>query len=280
MAKVLSSISLDSPASPVSASVDDTFTFAGTPTLSGGGGVQRYDFKWEVNNGGGYVTIGAATGLTTSATNPVTNTNSQAQQSITVTCATAGSYTIRMAGAPTSGGSYTVLSSTQTVTVSAPAITGTGACAAQSSTASGAGVSLSTGTGVLTDASSAVVGSGTAGDASITGTGALSAQAADAAGLGTSLSTGVGVLSGQSSTLDASGTSSSSGNGSLTVSAVVVSGSGVSASTGTGALTLEASTISSGANPFANLRYGDKAVLDMAVDTRDVTRVYYGGAQV
>lgn len=123
MAKVLSSISLDSPSSPFSGSTNDTFSFAGTPTLSGGGGVQRYDFKWEVDAGGGYVTIGAGTGLTTSGTNPLVNTNSQTQNSITVTCSEAGSYTIRMSGAPTSGGSYTVFSSTQTVEVSAAAQT-------------------------------------------------------------------------------------------------------------------------------------------------------------
>jgi hypothetical protein len=122
MAKVLNSISRDAPAAPVSAAVNDTFAFSGTPGFTGTGGVQRYDFKWEVDSGGGYVTIGASgTGLITAGTNPVVNTNSQAQQSITVTCDQAGSYTIRMVGAPTSGGSYTVLSSTQTVEVSAPA---------------------------------------------------------------------------------------------------------------------------------------------------------------
>lgn len=125
MAKVLVSISRDSPASPLTVSTSNTFSFAGTPTLSGGGGAQRYDFKWEVNSGSGYVTIGAATGLTTANTNPIVNTNSQAQQSITVTCAQVGSYTIRMAGAPTSGGSYTVFSPTQTVTVELAAIAGT-----------------------------------------------------------------------------------------------------------------------------------------------------------
>lgn len=119
MAKVLSSISRDAPASPVEANVSDTFAFSGTPTFSGGGGVQRYDFKWQVDGGGGYVTIGASgTGLITADTNPVSNTNSQSQHSITVTCDEAGTYTVRMAGAPTSGGSYTVLSATQTVTVS------------------------------------------------------------------------------------------------------------------------------------------------------------------
>ena len=118
MAKVLNSISLDSPASPVTASVDDTFAFEGTPSFSGGGGVQRYDWKWEVDDGGGYVTIASSgTGLITSDTNPVVNSNSQSQNSITVSCEQAGSYTIRMAGAPTSGGAYTVLSATQTVSV-------------------------------------------------------------------------------------------------------------------------------------------------------------------
>jgi hypothetical protein len=121
MAKVLSSISLDSPASPVTDDTGATFAFAGTPSLAGGGGVQRYDFKWEVDSGGGYVTIGAATGLTTADTNPLVNTNSQTQNSITVTCTDVGSYTIRIVGAPTSGGSYTVVSSTQTVEVQAAA---------------------------------------------------------------------------------------------------------------------------------------------------------------
>jgi len=120
MAKVLDSISLDAPAAPVTADVTDTFAFSGTPAFSGSGGVTRYDFKWEVDDGGGYVTIGASgTGLITADTNPVTNSNSQAQQSITVTCDTSGSYTVRMAGAPATGGSYTVFSATQTVEVSA-----------------------------------------------------------------------------------------------------------------------------------------------------------------
>lgn len=119
MARVLASISRDAPASPVSAAINDTFAFTGTPSFTGGGGVQRYDFRWEVNDGGGYVPIAAATGLTTANTNPLVNTNSPSANSITVTCAQAGSYTIRMVGAPTSGGSYTVVSPTQTVTVSA-----------------------------------------------------------------------------------------------------------------------------------------------------------------
>src|SRR3990167_8284063 len=85
MAKVLSSISFNAPAAPVSANVSDIFAFSGTPGFTGTGGVQRYDFKWEVDDGGGYVTIAAATGLTTAGTNPVSNTNSQAAQSITVT---------------------------------------------------------------------------------------------------------------------------------------------------------------------------------------------------
>ena len=118
MAKVLTSISFDNPTGPLSIAPSDTFSFTGTPTLTGGGGVQRYDWKWEVNDGGGYVTIASSgTGLTTADTNPIINTNSQSANSITVTATDAGSYTIRMAGAPTSGGSYTVFSSTQTVTV-------------------------------------------------------------------------------------------------------------------------------------------------------------------
>lgn len=122
MAKTLNGISRDSPAAPVEASVDDTFAFAGTPSFSGTGGVNRYDFKWEVDAGAGYVTIGASgTGLITAGTNPVTNSNAQTQQSLTVTCAAAGSYTIRMAGAPATGGNYTVFSATQTVEVTAAA---------------------------------------------------------------------------------------------------------------------------------------------------------------
>jgi len=121
VAKVLNSISLDAPAAPVTADVNDTFDFTGTPGFAGGGGVQRYDWKWEVDDGGGFVTIGASgTGLITADTNPLVNSNSQTANSITVTCDQAGSYTIRMAGAPTTGGSYTVFSATQTVEVSEP----------------------------------------------------------------------------------------------------------------------------------------------------------------
>jgi hypothetical protein len=124
VAKVLTSISLDAPAAPVTAAVNDSFAFTGTPGFTGGGGVQRYDFKWEVDDGGGFVTIAATgTGLTTAGTNPVTNSNSQTAQSITVDCDQAGSYTIRMVGAPSTGGSYTVASSTQTVEVSSEPVT-------------------------------------------------------------------------------------------------------------------------------------------------------------
>src|SRR3990167_6702350 len=112
MAKVLSSISFNAPAAPVSANVSDIFAFSGTPGFTGTGGVQRYDFKWEVDDGGGYVTIASSgTGLISADTNPVTNSNGATQKTITVTCDQAGTYTIRMAGAPTTGGSHTGLSS-------------------------------------------------------------------------------------------------------------------------------------------------------------------------
>lgn len=118
MAKVLTAITVDAPTGSISVAPSDTFAFTGTPTLTGGGGVQRYDFKWEVNDGGGWVTIASSgTGLITSNTNPVVNTNSQSANSITVTADAAGTYTIRMVGAPTSGGSYTVISATRSVTV-------------------------------------------------------------------------------------------------------------------------------------------------------------------
>jgi hypothetical protein len=122
VARVLSSIAVTAPTGPVSAGVNDAFDFVGTPTLSGGGGVQRYDFRWEVDDGGGFVPIAASgTGLNTAGTNPLVNTNSQTANTLNVVCTTPGSYTIRMVGAPTSGGSYTVVSATQTVEVSAGA---------------------------------------------------------------------------------------------------------------------------------------------------------------
>jgi hypothetical protein len=125
MAKVLTSIALDDPSSPLSIGQGQTFAFSGTPGFTGGGGVQRYDFKWEVDSGGGFVTIGTGTGLDTSGTNPLVNTNSQTQNALTVDCADVGSYTVRIVGAPTSGGSYTVLSSTQTVEVTASSVEAT-----------------------------------------------------------------------------------------------------------------------------------------------------------
>jgi hypothetical protein len=122
VARVLNSIALTAPAAPVDATVNDQFTFTGTPGFTGSGGVQRYDMKWEVDAGAGFVTIAASgTGLTTASTNPLVNSNSATANSITVDCTDAGSYTIRISGAPTSGGSYTVVSSTQTVEVSAAA---------------------------------------------------------------------------------------------------------------------------------------------------------------
>lgn len=152
MAKTLSSISRDSPGAALAAAPGDTFAFAGTPGFSGTSAVTRYDFKWEVNPGSGYVTIGAATALTTAATNPVTNTNQTAQFSATITCVKLGVYTIRMAGAPASGGSYTVTSATATITVALPmSVTTTGGgVAGISATKAAAIVSGATGGGVLT----------------------------------------------------------------------------------------------------------------------------------
>lgn len=121
MARVLSSITVDQPTDAITPAVDDTFTFEGTPGFTGSGGVTRYDFKWEVDAGAGYVTIASSgTGLTTADTNPLVNSNSASANSITVTVAEAGTYTIRMVGAPATGGSYTVISATRSVTVSAP----------------------------------------------------------------------------------------------------------------------------------------------------------------
>jgi hypothetical protein len=153
MAKVLTSITVDAPTGAITPAVDDTFAFTGTPGFTGSGGVQRYDFKWEVDDGGGYVTIGAAgTGLITADTNPLVNANSQTANSITVTCDEAGSYTIRMVGAPTTGGSYTVVSDTRDVTVSAAAITGDLAAIDGADTAAASGDVLVQGTMAATDA--------------------------------------------------------------------------------------------------------------------------------
>lgn len=163
MTKVLSSISRDSPAATLSANTGDTFAFTGTPTLTGSGGAQRYDFRWMVNPGSGYVPIDGTTGLSTADTNPLVNTNSQTANSITVTCSTAGSYTIRMEGAPTSGGSYTVLSPTASITVTSAAVTHatTVALAGPGSTVSGSAVhNVPHGTtGALTGQGSTVAGS-------------------------------------------------------------------------------------------------------------------------
>lgn len=183
MAKVLSSISRDSPASPLSVNTGSTFSFAGTPTLTGSGGVQRYDFKWEVDSGSGYVTIGAATGLTAAGTNPLVNSNSQTQNAITVTCSDAGSYTIRMVGAPVSGGSYTILSATQTVTVALGAITGTlAATEAGADTASLSGTVAIAGSLAATEGGSdTFAGTGTVGGTDITGTLAATESGSDTA---------------------------------------------------------------------------------------------------
>jgi hypothetical protein len=171
MPKVLSSIAVNAPAGAVNAATNDTFSFAGTPSFSGSGGTQRYDLKFEVNNGGGYVTIGAGTELTTAGTNPVVNSASTAQSAITVTCSQAGSYTIRISGAPTTGGSYTVLSATRAITVSAAAIAGTmaatetGSDTASSSGAvavSGAFSASEAGLDVLAGAGALAVGGGLA----------------------------------------------------------------------------------------------------------------------
>lgn len=118
MSRTLNAITLNAPAAAVTGEVGNTFTFSGTPGFSGTSTVNSYDFKWEVDPGSGYVTINnTTTGLRTAATNPVTNTKQTTIFSATITCSVAGTYTIRMSGAPTTGGSYTVTSATQSITV-------------------------------------------------------------------------------------------------------------------------------------------------------------------
>jgi hypothetical protein len=244
--RALNSITVNAPTGSVSANVNDTFDFTGTPGFSGSGGVNRYDFKWEVDGGGGYVTIASSgTGLTTAGTNPVTNSNSTSSHTISVTCASAGSYTIRMVGAPTTGGSYTVTSATRSITVSAQAITGTGALNAQASTASGAGVSSSTGTGGLTAQAVTIAGSGTSAS---TGTGALASQASAVNGEGTVEDadtgiTGTGTLSAASATLAGEGISLSTGTGAVSAAAASLSGEGTVSTAGTGSLIVAAATM-------------------------------------
>ena len=55
MAKTLSSVTLTAPAGAINANAGDTFTFTATPGFSGTSAVNRYDLKFEVNNGGGFV---------------------------------------------------------------------------------------------------------------------------------------------------------------------------------------------------------------------------------
>jgi hypothetical protein len=236
--RVLNSITVNAPTGSVSANVNDTFDFTGTPGFSGSGGVNRYDFKWEVDGGGGYVTIAAATGITTAGTNPLTNSNSTSANTISVTCASAGTYTIRMVGAPATGGSYTVTSATRSITVSAQAITGTGALNAQASTMAGSGVSSSAGTGALAAQSSTVSGSGTV---QWIGTGALSAQSATVSGEGTvedadSGITGTGAIASASATMAGAGVGLSTGTGALSAASSTMEGVGIVQWVGIGAL--------------------------------------------
>lgn len=201
MAKVLTAISLNSPASPLNVNVNDTFSFAGTPTLSGGGGVQRYDFRWEVDSGGGFVPISGSTGLTTANTNPLVNTNSQAQNAITVTCAEAGSYTIRMAGAPTSGGSYTIFSATQSVTVTLAAITGTMAAQESGSDAAAASGTVTVAGAMAASESGSDTFAGTGGSSgSVTGTLAATESGTDSAS-----ATGAVAVNGAGSAVESGG---------------------------------------------------------------------------
>jgi len=219
MAKVLSAISLDAPSSPVSANVNDTFEFTGTPSFGGGGGVQRYDFKWEVDSGGGFVTIGTGTGLDTSGTNPLVNTNSQTANSITVDCSEAGSYTVRIVGAPTSGGSYTVVSATQTVEVSSGpeehfgtlSVTG-GGSADPVAQKGGRAVFVASGGGSAVFAPT----TGRPSPLSVAGGGSLTVSSRTGRSLAATVSGGGSVsLVGESGTEQHSGTLSVSGGGSL-----------------------------------------------------------------
>jgi hypothetical protein len=234
MAKVLNSISFDAPAAPVTAAVSDTFAFSGTPGVTGTGGQQRFDFKWEVDSGGGFVTIAASgTGLITADTNPIINTNSVAQKSITVTCDAAGSYTIRMVGAPTSGGSYTVVSATETVDVSAvgqeAALTGISATGAIG--AFGVAVAI---------ALSGVAGTGSVG--TVTPSASYSAALSGVGGTGA-----VGSMS-ASATVSLSGVAGTGAVGTLTPSAggIEVALTGVAGTGGVGSLGVAVSAALSG----------------------------------
>ncbi|MFZ9979557.1 MAG: hypothetical protein ACO3HN_06395 [Opitutales bacterium] len=250
MARVLNSISFGAPAAPVSASVSDTFAFTGTPGFTGSGGVQRYDWKWEVDDGGGYVTIASSgTGLTTSGTNPLVNTNSSTANSITVSCDAPGSYTIRMAGAPTSGGSYTVFSSTQSVTVTQEH-TATGAITGQATTVAGTGshVPNPAGTGAITGQATTVVGTGSHVE-NPAGTGAITLAATTVAGTGAEVFTATGASTLAATTVAGTGDHSAGvppeGTGAITLAATTVAGTGTHLvnPTGTGAITGQATTV-------------------------------------
>ena len=176
MARVLNSITVVAPTGSITPVVDDTFAFTGTPGFTGSGGVQRYDFKWEVDDGGGYVTIAATgTGLITAGTNPLVNSNSASVNSITVTVEAEGSYTIRMVGAPATGGSYTVTSATRSVEVAASelGIYGTFA-AASTADAFLASTAGSYGLFAVTSGEAAFLGSSIAIDGSVAADGNLS----------------------------------------------------------------------------------------------------------
>jgi hypothetical protein len=269
MAKVLSAITVNAPTGPITPAVNDAFAFTGTPTLTGSGGTQRYDQRWEVDAGSGFVPIAASgTGLITAGTNPLVNTNSTGANSITVTVEAPGSYTIRMVGAPTSGGAYTVTSATRTVTVSAPSITGTAALAADEAVLAGSGSQVVpvTGTAAVTadEATLAATGaerfSGTSalavdeatlagsGAESFTGTAAVTAGEAALAGTGNQASggaavTGTSAMSIDEATLAASGAEAMAGTGAVLVDEVALAATGAERFSGTAGITVEGATI-------------------------------------
>lgn len=121
----VSAVALTQPTSDPNIDETQTFTMGGQITKALHGGLD-YDMHWQYDQDGllglglPWVDIPASSGgLTTADTNPQTSLGTEAEVTITVTGATAGSYNIRIHVVDNNDGGTTYDSSTQAVTVNA-----------------------------------------------------------------------------------------------------------------------------------------------------------------
>ena len=120
MAKTVTSIALDLPASDPNSDEAQTFTMDGTVTSSGSHELDcDVHMQWDQGSAT-WVDLTGSGGLSTADTNPVNNHVNENLTAITVTGNTAGSYEVRIRTIDHNDTDAEDLSGTQTVTVNVP----------------------------------------------------------------------------------------------------------------------------------------------------------------